>query len=217
MERRLRWLLLATIPAYSLWNVFMMTVGRVLPATEIAANIVLGLLIGVLATFLADNTSPRFHFRDALVNIIFFGMLALMFAAFTVRGQALPGFGGGSSEALNRVGVVCYVWRYTWRGLLSGAGVWLLVSVSVGFQRGGLPGVMLAVGGAMLGLLSAPFVANALFNGAIFLVIAVGVRLTLTLCVQWLTLWWQGFLFGVCAGLMMILLPFLGINGYGLL
>lgn len=216
---RLRPLLLATIPIYTLWISFVLTVGRVVAPLELAANVVMGLLTGGLAVFLADHTAPRLYWRDGLLNVLFYALLATMFAAFTLRGNfAFATLDYFTEEVLvDRAGVIGYLWRFAWRGAVLGLVLWLLVGVNVGYERAGSVGNALAATTTLLGLFAAPVAANALFNGALFVVVAIGTRLTGGLLIPTINIWWQGFCFGMLAGLMLVLLPFIGFYGFGVL
>jgi hypothetical protein len=216
MKYRVRLLLLVVVPSYSLWNHMLLTVGSPSTPAVIGANITLGILIGILATFLADNDSKRLHLRDGLVTLIFFGMLAFVFAAFSIRGPGASFLYNSFGEIADPAGMMHYLWRFTWRGLLFGLGLWLLTAANVGLIRGGIDGLMLTVGTATLGILVAPFAANALFNGATLVVLSVAMRLTLGLSLQWIDSTVRGFIFGVAAGMIVVLLPFFGLNSYGI-
>ncbi|MEO0565428.1 MAG: hypothetical protein AAF125_25195 [Chloroflexota bacterium] len=216
MTTRLRLLLLPTTLLYALGSSFFTGISGVYTGPEAAAHAVIGALLGGLAVFLSDNTSRTLHLRDAVVNLLFYAMLALMFAAFTLRGNFIYGtidfFG---SVTIDTLGAMSYLWRFTWRGAILGIAFWLLTVVNIGLVRNDTTGLGIVVGGVMIGLLGAPFIANALFNGALFVVAGLGARLTLALVVPWMPVWWQGFWFGAMAGLLVVLLPFVGYYGFG--
>ena len=217
---RLRWLLLFTIPLYTLWMCFVLSVGHVVNPLALSANVVLGLLVGGIAVFLADHTAPRLYWRDGLLNIIFYGMLAALFAAFSLRGN-FSTYGTANfftdQITVNPGGMAGYLSQFAWRGGVLGLLLWLLAGSGAGAVRGGNIGGAITATVTLLGLFTAPIVANLLFNGALFVIVAVGVRLLVSLLVDAMSDWWQGFCFGALAGLLLIALPFVGFYGYGVL
>lgn len=214
LTNRLRPLLLATLPIYTLWMSFTLTVGRLVAPLEVAANVVLGLLAGAMAVFLADYTARQLYLRDGLLNVTFYALLGALFGAFALRHA--PGL--AIVDPLTRAvtvdyaGLLAYLGGYAGRGALLGALLWLLVGVNVGYVRGGSVGNGLAATTTLLGLFLAPVVANTVFGGGLLVVVAVGVRLTLGFVVGGLSPWWQGFCFGVLAGLLLVALPFIGVH-----
>ncbi len=219
LMNRLRPLLLATIPVYTLWISFVLSVGRVVAPLELVANIVLGLLAGGLAVFLSDHTADRLYLRDALLNVAFYAVMAALFGAFSLRGSVdfatVDYF--TNEVAVDRVGIAGYLGQFAWRGAVVGGLLWFLAGVNAGYVRGGSIGNGLAATLTLVGLFLAPVAANTLFNGALFVVVAVGTRLTIGLLVPLMSVWWQGFCFGTLAGLLLVLLPFIGFYGYGAL
>ena len=150
--------------------------------------------------------------------MIFFGSLAFMFAVFSLRSNFVYGeFDFFGNLVVNWSGLTTYLSNFMWRGALLGLLLWGLTLVNVGFTNASDAGFVMSAVICMSGLLSAPFIANMLFNGALFVVVAVGIRIVLSLYIEWIPVWWRGFFFGAVSGFTLIMLPFLGYFGYGIL
>jgi hypothetical protein len=218
MTQRLRLMLMLTAVIYTIWIAFTFTVGQVTSGVEIAANLFIGLIFGLLSTFMADHDAPRLYLRDLLVHLLFFASMGLLFAAFTLRGNFVFGYIDFFGDVvLDRAGLLGYLWHFTWRGALLGVGLWVLTLIGTGTLIGDIRGPVLTIGVALIALFTAPLFADGLYNGTIFLIVAVGTRVVMSLLVGRLSLWWRGFLFGTAAGMTMVMLPFLGYYGYGVI
>lgn len=220
MIGRLRTLLLILTPLYTSWTGYYLIIGRVPPwsGLTILGEIAIGSLLGALAVFLSDNDSRHLHWRDGMVNALFFTIISLLFATFALQGTtAYTSVNFFGEVTVDQAGFLRYLWSVGWRGTALGALLWVLVAVNVGFIRRDLTGYTLAAFATTIALITAPFAANALFNGALFVVVAIGIRLTLLLMIPWISVWWQGFIFGVVAGMLAILIPFVGYFAFGIL
>jgi hypothetical protein len=216
MQTRLRLLLLLTALIYTLWLTFMMTIGGGRSVYSFAGNVMMGTVLGVQAVFLSDNSAPRLYLRDGAVTVCFFAALALLFAAFTLRSNFTYGYiDFFGNVVVDGPSVFNYLWHFLWRGGILGLLLWGLAVINVLLHRTDTLSYALAAVLTLVTLFSAPFVANALFNGAVFVVVAVGCRLMVGFLVHFLSIWWQGFIFGASAGFVVVMIPFLGYYGYG--
>lgn len=200
MQPRLRVLMTVTALSYAIWLSTALVFRHRFSLLEIIGHAVLGMLIGVFFVYLADDARDQLAWGDLPANLLLGGIMFGVFALF-------------ATQALD--------WRLmlftTLRGGGFGAIMWGLGFVQAGMRSGLQRRYASAAFVLLASLFLAPIIANAIFDGAVFFVVAVGFRLIGGLTFSYLTLRQQGFIFGWVMGFLMILIPFLGYYGYGAL
>lgn len=199
MQARLRVVMAVTALVYSFWLSVGLSVRHQFGGLEILANVCMGLILGVLFIYLTDTLQSGLMWQDLAANIIVSALFFAVFALFSTRQ---------------------FVWAYmgltALRGALFGLTMWILGYTHIGMSSNNERKYFIAAFMLLAGLFLSPVLANYFFNGAIFFVIAVGVRLAGSLILTRMDALTQGFLFGMMVGLCSVLIPFIGYYGYGL-
>lgn len=196
MQARLLTVTAVTAVVYSVWSGLGVWFATAPGVPSVLANTLIGVLLGVLFTFL--NEGERLRLTDFALQVVIGAVMFGVFAVFGVRGF---------------VREVMVAWAL--RGALFGGAMWLLGGVhhyiggGANWQR--VLGVLVAVGGLVI----APELAARFFDGALFVVAAVGARILADVTITRLPLDQQAFIFGTAVGIAAVAVPGIGYFAYG--
>ncbi len=161
------------------------------------ANILMGVLLGVIFNFLADTSAGRVRPQDVALQVAVGAMLLGLYGLFSIRGLGWP-------ELARAVGL----------GALLGLVMGLLSFVTVGTATRQHPLRFAALAVFIGALLATPVMATWAYNGAVFFVTGVGTRLWAAVSLARMPLQQQAFVFGVAVGVLAIALPGVSYFGY---
>jgi hypothetical protein len=214
--QRVTRIVVLTIGVYTLFMSFALAVRGQLGAVEFGGHILAGMMLGGMAVHLSDNESGRLWLTDLVVLVLFQMALGVLFGLFTLRGQWIFAYADLVGQVtLDYAGLSGYLGRLAGLGVLLGGMFWLCGGV-VGLLRvEAIRQHLLGLVGVFIVMFGTPFLAELAYRGAVFVVVAVGVRLIGGVVMPYLPDTVQGYLFGLWAGLTVTLLPFIGYNGYG--
>jgi hypothetical protein len=198
MQNRLLNIVALTAIVYSVWSGLGVWLAHSPTLLSVLANVLMGALLGILFTFLNETADARLRLPDLVLQAVMGALMFGIFAVLQVRAFAWD---------------VIAVWAAG--GVLFGAVMWALGGVYLGIcgraRWQNALGVLLGIAG----LVVAPALAGRFFAGALFVVVAVGVRVFAGVTITRLPLRQQAFIFGTAVGIALVAVPGIGYFAYG--